>query len=179
MPQPSEKLTPYDDIDTELWKLDRRLYKSELHLDSLDARLDRIEESVRGLRNQMFNWVIFFTGTIIVASTFFKALFDSIGQTRDKRVNSRSSAIHFKGAYPCGIIFLSCEANSVKKRSKQQMIDPYDLPREDSEVYIVEEEENITEEVEITLEELKRAYNLTAEELKKIWADHRGKQNNG
>jgi len=79
MPQPSEKLTPYDDIDTELWKLDRRLYKSELHLDSLGARLNRIEESVRGLRNQMFNWVIFFTGTIIVASTFFKALFDSIG----------------------------------------------------------------------------------------------------
>ena len=59
------------------------------------------------------------------------------------------------------------------------MIDPYDVPREDSEVYTVEEEDNITEEVELTLEELKRADNLTAEELKKIWADHRGKQNNG
>lgn len=59
------------------------------------------------------------------------------------------------------------------------MIDPYDVPREDSEVYTVEEEDNITEEVELTLEELKRAYNLTTEELEKIWADHRGKQNNG
>ena len=67
----------------------------------------------------------------------------------------------------------------MKKRSEQQMIDPYDVPREDSEVYTVEEEDNITEEVELALEELKRAYNLTAEELKKIWADHRGKQNNG
>jgi len=79
MPQPSEKLTPYDNIDTELWKLERRLYKSELHLDSLDGRLNRIEQSIRGLRDQMFNWIIFFTGTIIVASTLFKALFNSIG----------------------------------------------------------------------------------------------------
>jgi len=79
MAQPSEKLTPYDNIDTELWKLERRLHKSELVVDSLDGRLNRIEESVRGLRNQMFNWVIFFTGTIIVASTLFKALFNSIG----------------------------------------------------------------------------------------------------
>lgn len=59
------------------------------------------------------------------------------------------------------------------------MIDPYDVPREDSEVYTVEEEDNITEEVELTLEELKRAYNLTTEELEKIWADHRSEQNNG
>jgi hypothetical protein len=77
--KPSEQLTPYENIDTQLWKLERRIHKSELHLDSLDRRLNRIEESVRGLRNQMFNWVIFFTGTIIVASTLFKALFDSIG----------------------------------------------------------------------------------------------------
>jgi len=79
MPQPSEKLTPYDNIDTELWKLERRLYKSELHLDSLDGRLKRIEQSIRGLRDQMFNWIIFFTGTIIVASTLFKVLFNGIG----------------------------------------------------------------------------------------------------
>ena len=40
---------------------------------------------------------------------------------------------------------------------------------------VVEEEENITEEVELTVEELKHAYDLTTEEVSKIWSDHREK----
>jgi len=87
----------------------------------------------------------------------------------------------YKGLCYSVIIFLLGQTINMKKkqRSEQQMIDPYDIPREDSEVYTVEEEDNITEEVVLTLEELKRAYNLTTEELKKIWVDHRGKQNDG
>ena len=179
MTKPSEQPNPYDNLDTSLWKHERRIHKVETELDYIDARFERIESRINEERNRVFNYSLFFICSIMVASTLFSILFKSIGQARDKTTTNRNSTIRFKGVYSCGIIFLSCEANSMKKRSEQQMIDPYDVPREDSEVYTVEEEDNITEEVELTLEELKRAYNLTAEELKKIWADHRGKQNNG
>ena len=79
MAKPSEQLTPYENIDTQLWKLERRIHKSELVLDSMDQRMSRIEESIRDLKEQMFNYALVYGVTIVVASTLFKALFDSIG----------------------------------------------------------------------------------------------------
>ena len=63
----------------------------------------------------------------------------------------------------------------MKKRTRQQLIDPWGMPLPSTEVFVVEEEENITEEVELTVEELKHAYDLTTEEVSKIWSDHREK----
>mgnify|MGYP003123473093 FL=1 len=79
MPQASEKINPYDNVETQLWKLERRIHKSELVLDSMDQRMSRIEESIRDLKEQMFNYALVYGVTIVVASTLFKALFDSIG----------------------------------------------------------------------------------------------------
>jgi len=79
MAKPSEQLTPYENIDTQLWKLERRIHKSELVLDSVDQRMSRIEDSIRDLKDKMFNYTLIFGVTIVVASTLFKALFDSIG----------------------------------------------------------------------------------------------------
>ena len=79
MPQASEKINPYDNVETQLWKLERRIHKTELVLDSMDQRMSRIEDSIRDLKEQMFNYAIVYGVTIIVASTLFKALFDSIG----------------------------------------------------------------------------------------------------
>tara|TARA_R100000664_G_C2692022_1_gene95776 strand:- start:72 stop:311 length:240 start_codon:yes stop_codon:yes gene_type:complete len=58
------------------------------------------------------------------------------------------------------------------KRTKQQLVDPWDIPKT-TEVHVVEETDNITEEVELTLEELKKAYDLTTEETQKVWTKHR------
>ena len=58
------------------------------------------------------------------------------------------------------------------KRTKQQLVDPWDVPKP-TEVHVVEEMDNITEEVELTLEELKKAYNLTTEETQKVWTKNR------
>ena len=64
----------------------------------------------------------------------------------------------------------------MKKRTKQQLVDPWSVPpSEPIEVFVVEEEENITEEVELTVEQLKYSYDLTTDEIKKIWTDHRRK----
>mgnify|MGYP001451128459 CR=1 FL=1 len=79
MPQASEKINPYDNVETQLWKLERRIHKSELVLDSMDQRMSRIEESIRDLKDKMFNYAMIYGVTIVVASTLFKALFDSIG----------------------------------------------------------------------------------------------------
>ena len=79
MPQAAEQTTPYDNVDTQLWKLERRIHKTELVLDSMDQRMSRIEDSIRDLKDKMFNYAIVYGVTIIVASTLFKALFDSIG----------------------------------------------------------------------------------------------------
>ena len=58
------------------------------------------------------------------------------------------------------------------KRTKQQLVDPWDVPKP-TEVHVVEETDNITEEVELTLEQLKRAYDLTTEETQKVWIKNR------
>jgi len=58
------------------------------------------------------------------------------------------------------------------KRTKQQLVDPWDVPKP-TEVHVVEEMDNITEEVELTLEELKKAYDLTTEETQKVWTKNR------
>ena len=79
MPQAAEQTTPYDNVETQLWKLERRIHKTELVLDSMDQRMSRIEDSIRDLKDQMFNYAIVYGVTIVVASTLFKALFDSIG----------------------------------------------------------------------------------------------------
>tara|TARA_R100001126_G_C4834536_1_gene153585 strand:- start:468 stop:668 length:201 start_codon:yes stop_codon:yes gene_type:complete len=64
----------------------------------------------------------------------------------------------------------------MKKRTRQQLVDPWGIPpSEPIEVFVVEEEENITEEVELTVEQLKYSYDLTTDEVKKIWTDHRRK----
>tara|TARA_R100000664_G_scaffold33425_2_gene50502 strand:+ start:357 stop:560 length:204 start_codon:yes stop_codon:yes gene_type:complete len=64
----------------------------------------------------------------------------------------------------------------MKRRTRQQLVDPWSIPpKEPIEVYVVEDEQNITEEVELTLEHMKSAFDLTTEEIKKIWADHREK----
>ena len=177
MPQASEKINPYDNVETQLWKLERRIHKSELVLDSMDQRMSRIEESIRDLKDKMFNYAMIYGVTIVVASTLFKALFDSIGQRRDKKTNNRNSTIRFKSVCACGIIFLSSQINIMKKRSDQQMIDPYDMPREDTATVYVEEVDNITEEIELTLEQLQEAYNMTKSLKQKIRAKHR--RNNG
>ena len=64
------------------------------------------------------------------------------------------------------------------RRTKQQLVDPWDIPPEKEEVFVIEEEDNITEEVEYTLEQLKHAYDLTEEERCKIWIDY-GSKNEG
>tara|TARA_R100001163_G_scaffold45592_1_gene34267 strand:- start:130 stop:333 length:204 start_codon:yes stop_codon:yes gene_type:complete len=49
----------------------------------------------------------------------------------------------------------------MKKRTEQQMIDPYDIPSTKVSTVYVEECDNITEEIEITLEELKKKVDAT------------------
>ena len=147
MPQAAEQTTPYDNVDTQLWKLERRIHKTELVLDSMDQRMSRIEESIRDLKDKMFNYALIYGVTIVVASTLC----------------------------PRVIIFLSSQINIMKKRSEQQMIDPYDVPREDTATVYVEEVDNITEELELTLEQLQEAYKMTQSLKEKIWAKHRRK----
>ena len=59
---------PYENDDTKLWTLERRVHKTEMALDSIDHRLDTIEESVRELRSAVFNQSLFFGILIIVVS---------------------------------------------------------------------------------------------------------------
>jgi hypothetical protein len=60
--------SPYENDDTRLWTLERRVHKTEIALDSIEHRLDRIEESVRELRSAVFNQSLFFGILIIVVS---------------------------------------------------------------------------------------------------------------
>ncbi len=62
----------------------------------------------------------------------------------------------------------------MKRRTRQQLIDPWSIPSKDStEVYVVEENDNITEEIEYTLEQLRSAYKLPEEERGRIWSNHK------
>lgn len=63
-------------------------------------------------------------------------------------------------------------------RSKQQDIDPFDLnypePKR-SEVIHVDQCDNITEEIELTLEQLKQAHDLTTEEILEVIESRKNK----
>ena len=62
----------------------------------------------------------------------------------------------------------------MKRRTRQQLVDPWSIPSKDStEVYVVEESANITEEIEHTLEQLRSAYELSEEERGRIWSNHK------
>ena len=62
----------------------------------------------------------------------------------------------------------------MKRRAKKRPIDPWSLPStEATEVYVVEESDNITEEIEHTLEQLRSAYELSEEERDRIWSNHK------
>tara|TARA_B100000214_G_scaffold43841_1_gene27515 strand:+ start:538 stop:741 length:204 start_codon:yes stop_codon:yes gene_type:complete len=61
----------------------------------------------------------------------------------------------------------------MKRRTRQQLVDPWSIPSKDStEVYVVEESDNITEEIEYTLEQLRLAYEMPEKEREKIWSNH-------
>ena len=62
----------------------------------------------------------------------------------------------------------------MKRRTRQQLVDPWSIPSKDStEVYVVEERDNITEEIEYTLEQLRSAYELSEEKRGRIWSNHK------
>jgi hypothetical protein len=66
----------------------------------------------------------------------------------------------------------------MKRRTRQQLVDPWSLPStEPTEVYVVEESDNITEEIEYTLEQLRSAYEMSEEEMGKIWSNHKENKN--
>ena len=66
--------SPYENDDTRLWTLERRVHKTEIALDSIEHRLDRIEDSVRELRSAVFNQALFFGILIIVSNGIIGAL---------------------------------------------------------------------------------------------------------
>ena len=56
----------------------------------------------------------------------------------------------------------------------QQLVDPWSIPSTESiEVFVVEETDNITDEIEHTLEQLRSAYELSEEERDRIWSNHK------
>jgi hypothetical protein len=62
-----------------------------------------------------------------------------------------------------------------KNRTEQQKIDPYDIPVTNVDVgdsVYVDEVDNITEEIELTLE---KAVDMTETLREKIWKKHRSK----
>ena len=62
----------------------------------------------------------------------------------------------------------------MKRRTRQQLVDPWSIPSKDStEVYVVEESDNIAEEIEYTLEQLRSAYELSDEERGRIGSNHK------
>ena len=62
-----------------------------------------------------------------------------------------------------------------KNRTEQQKIDPYDVPATSVDAVYVDEVDNITEEIELTLEQLQKAVNMTETLKEKIWKKHRSK----
>jgi hypothetical protein len=61
-----------------------------------------------------------------------------------------------------------------RKRTRQQLIDPWSVPStEPTEVYVVEESDNITEEIEYTLEQLRSAYEMSEQKKDKIWSNYK------
>tara|TARA_R100001129_G_scaffold166128_1_gene133119 strand:+ start:1551 stop:1772 length:222 start_codon:yes stop_codon:yes gene_type:complete len=72
MAQPTTN--PYENDDTRVWSLERRVQKIETTIDSLDARLSRVEDSLRDLRSAVFNQALFFGLLIIVSNGVIGAL---------------------------------------------------------------------------------------------------------
>ena len=66
--------SPYENDDTRVWSLDRRVQKMETTIDILDARLSRVEDSLRDLRSAVFNQALFFGFLIIVSNGVIGAL---------------------------------------------------------------------------------------------------------
>jgi hypothetical protein len=72
MAQP--EITPYENDDTRLWTLERRVHMMEMGMDSIEMRIGRIEESVRDLRTAVFNQALFFGILIIISNGIIGAL---------------------------------------------------------------------------------------------------------
>ena len=72
MAQP--EITPYENDDTRLWTLERRVHMMEVGMDSIEMRIGRIEESVRDLRTAAFNQALFFGILIIISNGIIGAL---------------------------------------------------------------------------------------------------------
>ncbi len=72
MAQP--ETTPYENDDTRLWTLERRVHMMEVGMDSIEMRIGRIEESVRDLRTAVFNQALFFGILIIISNGIIGAL---------------------------------------------------------------------------------------------------------
>tara|TARA_R110001592_G_scaffold228862_1_gene485408 strand:+ start:107 stop:328 length:222 start_codon:yes stop_codon:yes gene_type:complete len=72
MAQP--ETTPYENDDTRLWTLERRVHMMEMGMDSIEMRIGRIEESVRDLRTAVFNQALFFGILIIISNGIIGAL---------------------------------------------------------------------------------------------------------
>jgi hypothetical protein len=66
--------SPYENDDTRLWTLERRVHKMEMGMDSIEMRLGRIEESVQDLRTAVFNQALFFGILIIISNGIIGAL---------------------------------------------------------------------------------------------------------
>ena len=65
-----------------------------------------------------------------------------------------------------------------KNRTEQQKIDPYDVPVTNVDVgdsVYVDEVDNITEEIELTLGQLQKAVSMAETLKEKIWKKHRSK----
>jgi SMC interacting uncharacterized protein involved in chromosome segregation len=65
---------PYENDDTRLWTLERKVQKTEMALDSIEHRLDRIEENIREMRSTIFNHTLFFGVLIVVSNGIIGAL---------------------------------------------------------------------------------------------------------
>ena len=62
-----------------------------------------------------------------------------------------------------------------KNRTEQQKIDPYDVPATNVDAVYVEDIDNITEEIELTLEQLQQAAGKTENLKEKIRTKNRSK----
>ena len=62
-----------------------------------------------------------------------------------------------------------------KNRTEQQKIDPYDVPATAEDAVYIDDIDNITEEIELTLEQLQQAVSTTETLKQKIWKRRRSK----
>ena len=72
MAQPAT--SPYENDDTRLWTLERSVHKTEMALENIEHRLERIEDNIREMRSTIFNHTLFFGVLIIVSNGIIGAL---------------------------------------------------------------------------------------------------------